>query len=205
MRGRSHRAGRAARKRRRKQESLVQSGMNEFTAVLLLYMNVSVLLAVSAPTHVSLSLSSGSCHHLSVSLCLQCLCVTSCSTWDWWSFFTNEDSPRRCCSPPSSLVRLNILILSCDIFALICLTDLLNLSMIMRLMDWSTDFQVCVCVCCFSWSRLRQRTASSQDHWGESANMRQCIWLNKLQQGDNLWLQSLNVVILQCLSEKTSW
>lgn len=70
MRGRSHRAGRAARKRRRKQESLVQSGMNEFTAVLLLYMNVSVLLAVSAPTHVSLSLSSGSCHHLSVSLCV---------------------------------------------------------------------------------------------------------------------------------------
>lgn len=167
-----------------------------------LYECFSAVGCFSTDTRLSLSLFWFLSSLICFSLCLQCLCVTSCSTWDWWSFFTNEDSPRRCCSPPSSLVRLNILILSCDIFALICLTDLLNLSMIMRLMDWSTNFQVCVCVCCFSWSRLRQRTASSQDHRGESANMRQCIWLNKLQHGDNLWLQSLNEVLLQCLSGK---
>lgn len=41
-------------------------------------------------------------------LFLQFLCVTICSMWSYWNFFTNGDSPQRCCSQPSSLVRLNI-------------------------------------------------------------------------------------------------
>lgn len=47
MKGRSHRAGRAARKRRQKCESTVQSGIHKFTGVFLLSKNISPLFLVS--------------------------------------------------------------------------------------------------------------------------------------------------------------
>lgn len=64
MRGRGHHAGRAARKRRQKRESAVQSGMNQSSSCLL-FKTVSLLPAVSTQMCPSLCVSSVSmCHQL---------------------------------------------------------------------------------------------------------------------------------------------
>lgn len=82
--GRSRQAGRATRKRRHKQDSLTQSGM---------------MVGFAAVSNVFILASDVACPFL------QPLCVTSRSTWGWWSFSTDGDSRLGCCSQHTSRVQ----------------------------------------------------------------------------------------------------
>lgn len=76
------RAGRAARKRRHKQESTIQSGIND--------------VFLRCCWH-------GPLWHFP--LFLQSLFLTSNSMWGWWGFFTSGDSAQHCCIQPPLLVQ----------------------------------------------------------------------------------------------------
>lgn len=78
--GRSRKAGRATRKRRRKQNTRM---LTHFAAVLIVS-----LLASDVPC-----------------LKIQLLYATSRGMWGWWSFFTEGASPPGCCSQPTSQVQ----------------------------------------------------------------------------------------------------